>query len=232
MQLEDEPSLESVVLRAIKSHLATKHTLAPGYVLDYDRATQKAKIQLIVRGRKRDPDTMEVSKYRVKPLDNVPVIWPAGSAGSITLDLEEGDVVMVGFAERSIAEWLQEGGTDATPVDPRRFDISDAVAYPGTRSFAEPLGSDAVAQGACVWRSDDIRLGGAGADDFVALARATDQNFQNIRTMLQQLLIVLNLPIPVIGAVPAGAAAPIGKLNGLPQAPTVSGVGASKVTAL
>ena len=62
----------------------------------------------------------------------VPVIWPRAQGGKagMTLPLRPGDGVKLDFAQRSLDGWLG-GKPDAVPDDPRRFDLSDAIATPG-----------------------------------------------------------------------------------------------------
>jgi hypothetical protein len=68
--------------------------------------------------------------------------YRAGDA-FISLPLKRGDYVGLLFSERSLDIWLATGGT-VDPKDPRKFDISDAVAYPGIYPFSmPPVGADA-----------------------------------------------------------------------------------------
>lgn len=62
----------------------------------------------------------------------VPVVWPRSQNGKVgmTMPLRPGDGVMLHFAQRSLEGWLSGQG-DAIPDDPRRFDLSDAIAVPG-----------------------------------------------------------------------------------------------------
>jgi hypothetical protein len=73
-------------------------------------------------------------------INNVPVIWPRTSLGSISFPLTHGDGVLLIFSERSLDEWLSNGGALA-PNDPRQFDLSDAIAIPGLFSFATQMPS-------------------------------------------------------------------------------------------
>lgn len=66
----------------------------------------------------------------------VPVVWPYAQAGKIglTMPLRPGDGVLLVFAQRSLEGWLS--GNAGAPDDPRRFDLSDAIAIPGLMSNA------------------------------------------------------------------------------------------------
>lgn len=61
----------------------------------------------------------------------VPVVWPRSQGDKIgmTMPLRPGDGVMLVFAQRSLEGWLS--GQDVAPDDPRRYDLSDAIAIPG-----------------------------------------------------------------------------------------------------
>lgn len=168
---ERRPQLIRLLRNAIAAELAGVHTSIPGRVLSYDTEAQSVEVDIGVRFSRRDPDTGERVLYDPPPLPNVPVLWPAGGGGdfSDTCPINKGDEVWLLFAERSIDEWVISGdGTVVTPADGRRFNLSDAVAMPVRSSSTLP--AEAVAEGARVIRGPEIRLGSAGADDFVALA--------------------------------------------------------------
>lgn len=173
--------LEDVIREAVRSRLALVHTSAPGVVQSYDRSNQSASVQLVVRGRRIDQRTGEVTTYIHRPLVNVPVVFPGGGGASLTFDLQAGDPVVVLFAERDISQWLQTGTTDATPVDPRRHALGDAVCIPQVSPFSGAVRPpDATLEGATVLYAEDIRLGSALADDFIALASLVEARFAEI----------------------------------------------------
>ena len=62
---------------------------------------------------------------------NVPVLFPRSRKAAVTFPLEKGDTVLLVFAERSLDEWIEKGGNKVSPEDPRRHDMSDAIAIPG-----------------------------------------------------------------------------------------------------
>jgi hypothetical protein len=166
----DTPGDADLLLEAGRAAVARVHTCLPGVVVSYDRTKQSATVQPAVRGRYKDPSTGELVTYQMPVIANVPVAFPSGAGLSITWDLESGDPVTLVFAERSIDEWKTVGGSDATPRDVRRHDLSDAIAIPGGRPFSDPVPAAGYAENAGVLRCDDLRLGSAAASDFVALA--------------------------------------------------------------
>lgn len=69
----------------------------------------------------------------------VPVLYPSGGGRSFTWPLQKGDYVLLVYNMRSIDEWRERGGQNITPLDFRRFSLSDAVAIPGLRPDVAPL---------------------------------------------------------------------------------------------
>lgn len=122
---EDIP-LEALLKDAIRSQIARVHTSAPARVIDYDSETCTAKVQLILQQSYIDAESGERVYYEVPPLVEVPVVFPA----ILTWPLSKGDPGWVMFSERSLDEYVAEGGGSVRPVDARRFDLSDAVFYP------------------------------------------------------------------------------------------------------
>lgn len=124
-------TLNKAVRAVIDNRLADVHTALPGRIESYDHAQQRASVSPVLRKRYRDG---QEDNYPV--ITNVPVIWPRGGGGSITMPLQAGDGCLLVFSERSIERWANQGGT-RQPGDPRWFDLSDAIAIPGLYSFAD-----------------------------------------------------------------------------------------------
>lgn len=170
-QLPTNPGFEDVLQEAINAARGLLHTMLPARVKTYNRTTQTAEVEFVVKGRRRDLDSGEWFTYTRKPVGRVPVAWLGGPGHSVTTDLQAGDFVIVLFAERDISQWLASGQVPAEPADTRLHDLSDAIAIPlGARPFTAPLDPTAYAAGALVVDGSDIRLGGSTATDFVALA--------------------------------------------------------------
>ena len=146
----------------------------PAWVMEYDRVQQRAMVQIAIRYKVNGEPRARSACV------NVPVQWLG-----VTWDLEPGEWGVALICDRAIDEWKQAGSTDITPQDPRRWDVSDAVFLPGVRPFADPLPSDAVASGAVVvWDrgTSDLRLGGSGATEWVALAQSVLARLNAIET--------------------------------------------------
>lgn len=120
------------VLRGfIDARLADIHTCLPGRIEKYDHTKQKASVKPLIKKQYRDG---EVQSLPV--IVNVPVVWPRSGGASLTFPVQAGDGVLLLFTERAMERWLSSGG-EAVPGDPRKFDLSDAIAIPGLVPFTE-----------------------------------------------------------------------------------------------
>lgn len=124
-------TLSDAVRYAIISHLNNVHTALPAKIISYDSSKKKAKVQPTLNKRYANGQNIEM------PIINgVPVVFPSSSNFSMTWPLSANDYVLLVFSERSTAEWLNKGGL-VTPQDPRKFDLSDAIAIPGLMPYIE-----------------------------------------------------------------------------------------------
>ncbi len=100
------------------------NTSQPGIVVSFDPSTNKANIQPAL-------NKAFLSGEMAQPiLSNVPIMFPQ----NITFPINIGDYVLLIFSQRSLDLWLSVGGR-VTPNDPRKFDLSDAIAIPGLKPF-------------------------------------------------------------------------------------------------
>jgi len=170
----DEPTWEEIIAEAVRAGVAKVHTSMPAVVVAYDPTTQSASVQPVLVGRVADTllDRERPDVAPPPPLHNVPIVWPSGATWSLHGPLVPGDPVTLVIAERSTDEWRTLGSTaGVVPLDARRFDLSDAVAIPGGRTFAAagtaaPLGATAVDPAAVVLAGALVKLGsGPGATE-------------------------------------------------------------------
>lgn len=114
-----------VVLRnAVMRILNGVHTSMPGIIVSFDPLQNRAVVQPALN-----------KKYVTGPMalpivNNVPVIFPP----NVVFPIIPGDYCLLVFSERANDLWLANGG-QVTPDDPRKFDLSDAVAIPGLKPF-------------------------------------------------------------------------------------------------
>lgn len=179
------PTLKELLRIAVRDGTAQIRTSCPAVVTSFDAATQTVSARIVVRSRYKTADG-EIRSVKGPILTNVPVMYPHSKAGfGITFPLAPGDWVTLHIAERSLTEWRATGNTDIEAADLRRFNLSDAYAYPGGQPPADAIGSTGRAAGALVVEGDDIRLGSSAASDKVSLSTPTDSNFSQLLTVLQ-----------------------------------------------
>ena len=133
-QLED-PTLSQVLNNAIRAQLLDMHTAMPGKVLEYDINTQSARIQPLLK-RKFIVQEKEVD---LPIINSVPVVFFGGANSIVHDSLVEGDTGLIVFSERSIDSWLSGDGQSVSPDDPKTHDLSDAIFFPGLKSFSQVI---------------------------------------------------------------------------------------------
>lgn len=168
---EGKPTLGDLLERTQRAHEDGRRGPLPGVVVSYDRSRQRAEIEVPVHV------FVDGVAQPLPVLRSVPVIFPAGGGCSLTFDLEPGDPVYLVPAECDCSAWLARGLRGAPPTQ-RRSSPTDYVAIPGGPRTA-PL--EQVAQGALVLAAEDLRLGGAAASDYVALASLVLSELRTLR---------------------------------------------------
>ena len=221
------PTEHEVLLEAIRSQVARVHTSLPGVVVSYDEATQTASVRPAFKFAYKDPNDGSVKRYTPPAIPNVPVAFPGAGDFSITWPLAAGDQVLLVFSERSLDEWRTVAGSGHEPGDLRRFDLSDAVAYPGLRSPAAPIPIDGYAAGVTVVRATEVRLGSS-----LATAKVMLVTFEaDLLTWLAALLAMLSALATLNPVTIAAAAITYGTAHTAFVASVTAGHGATKVKA-
>lgn len=124
-------NLPAALDAAIERHLSQIHTAMPGRIEKYDWELQKASVKPLIK--KQYMDGREAS---LPLIVNVPVMFMRTDNFSFTYPINEGDLVLVLFTERSMELYLKDGG-EQLPGDRRKFDLSDGIAIPGLYPFSE-----------------------------------------------------------------------------------------------
>jgi hypothetical protein len=212
------PSLEDLLSEWLRAGLAQVHTSFPATVVVYDPVLQRATVQPTIRNRVDDID-LGIERPEVTPpapIPNVPIVWPSGATWSLHAPLVPGDPVTVLVAERSTDEWRTAGSPDTIPASGRRFNLSDAVAFPGGRTFGPnpvtgPIGAAAVDPAAAVLAGALVKLGGGPAALDQVMKGTTFE--ANLSTWLNGLTPVITAlatsgsPLDYIAALVAAASA-------------------------
>lgn len=107
------------------------NTVVPAIV---ERQNDNFRIECTPALNRKYPDG---SILEYKPIVNVPLVYPRTRQAIFRLPkLQRGDTVLVLFAQKALDTWLSSSdGSKVSPDDPRRFDITDAIAIPGLYPF-------------------------------------------------------------------------------------------------
>ncbi len=152
------------VRNIVNSRLSTVYTALPAVVESFKNGKATVKPAVSIAGSDKLP-----------VLGDVPVMFPSSKTAGIVFEVSKGDPVLLVFATSSLDEWLQSNGTDTDTDDPRRFDLTDAIAIPGLFPFGNA--PELSATDGCVMnyedttitikKSGDIVLGGKSAKALV-----------------------------------------------------------------
>lgn len=185
------PSLSDLLVEAIESRLAELHAGLPAYVVRFYPESQSCDVQPALLRAVLDDDGETVSE-RMPQIQNVPIFYPAGGGFRITWPLEEGDIVFLAFAERSLDRWLEAGdGDEVDPQESRRHDLSDAIALPGIRQrsfgIAQAPGTMTLGKfggGVIQIRQNEVRIFSPGRIALDAGGETADQSIPRGEEML------------------------------------------------
>lgn len=204
-------TLSDGVKAAILYHFNTIHTSFPAIIVSYDYATQKASVQPALNKIYTNGDVVSMPI-----LSDVPVIFPRSGGASLTFPVNVDDTVLIVCSERSMDSWLNQGG-QVTPNDPRKFDLSDAIAiiglYPFFVSSPATNNTDTTLQ----YKNSKIIIDSSGnvkieTASTIAIGNATTELLNVVSQILGYLTSVtaINVPsTPYIGALDCAAAAAI-----------------------
>ena len=120
-----------IIRQAINFQLSNVNTCLPARIETYESSEKKASVKPVLNTVTLDGEVLEFPI-----ITNVPVVFPKGGQFAMQWPLSEGDTVLLLFSQRSLDEWLSSGG-EVTNSDPRKFNLSDAIAIPGLSPFSE-----------------------------------------------------------------------------------------------
>lgn len=168
---DQTPTLATVLSNVVRSASEGVACAMPGVVKSYDSATQKADVQPAVKRAEFD-ESGELIHVDYPVIQDVPIMFPGAGAYRMTFPVVAGDMVLLVFSDVAIDKWKQNGS--AIPTDPRRHNISDAVAIPGLFNFNStptdaPTNALTIHGDTVVVDADTVKLGSAAATELVAL---------------------------------------------------------------
>jgi len=124
-----ESSLTGAIQTVIDVAMESFNTCLPGTFETYNFSSQKASVQPMLTKKYADGVVQTF-----KPIAEVPVMFPRTKNSGITFPISRGDGCLILFTQRSMELYLNSGKI-SNPGDPRKFDLSDAVAIPGLFTF-------------------------------------------------------------------------------------------------
>lgn len=190
----ETPTLEATMAQVVDAALIDLHTHLPAKITAV-KGNQKVSVQILIKTKLRSGQVID------RPvIQDVPVWMPGGQNYWVKLPIAVGDVGELHFAERSLDKYKIKGGA-TDPGDPRKFDLSDAVFYPGGRAFNDQLpgaagdliihrDTDEIGlkpDGSVTIKSDKINLGDYTLSKHVAIAEAVVARLEALENGLTQL---------------------------------------------
>lgn len=112
-----------------ESRLFDVHTMIPGQIVSYDKASRIASVQALVNLR-RVVNGKELD-IPIPQIDNVPVIYLTTSACVIEIPISPGDGCAILFSEVGIGNYLNGAGAPVQADDASRHSLTDAMCIPG-----------------------------------------------------------------------------------------------------
>lgn len=185
------PTLQEVLRLVMAARVANIHVALPGRVESYDSAKQTASIKpMVKRGVPSGTEADGVDVLEELPtIPSVPVCAFKGKGFYIHFPLEAGDEVLLVFLERDAAEWRRTGELSGPP-DQRLHSLAHAVAIPALQSSGNALAdADGTnftlgSEGGIQITITDSELHVDGDTDAAALASATDQQLNDLKTAI------------------------------------------------
>lgn len=184
-----DPTLAEVIRSAMDCRDLEFHTSLPCRVEKFDPATQTADVKPLIRRRFQNPDGTEIDES-IAVIPRVPIAWPRAGNFHITWPIKKGDLVEVIITEASRDNFQAGDGAEVDPDDFRRFDLSDAWAYPAAGypddEAIKNFDPDDLVIGLDggvvihVKESGEIALGSKNPTDNVALAALVKAGLQSI----------------------------------------------------
>ena len=136
MEQNKTPTFADAVNHFIDLKLLNIHTSMPAIVEAFN--AQKKTVDVLPAIKKKLVTGEDIDIARI---NNVPVAYYQSDDFIFSFPLKKGDSVQLIFNERSIDNWRKQGGVVA-PKDVRKFDYSDAVAYPCLKHDGSGLAAD------------------------------------------------------------------------------------------
>lgn len=106
------------------------YTCAPGHIITFDPALQRAQVRIGIESVDRNGATSQLP-----PIADVPVLFPGGTQFTTIHQINPGDEGLIVFSQRCVDGWKQTGGVANNPLA-RFHDTHDAFFIPGFRPLS------------------------------------------------------------------------------------------------
>lgn len=128
--IRNSPTLPDLIDSRVYYVLGDLHTALPSKVVKYDHTRQCVDIQPLLRREYSNNFAIDLPVIK-----GVPLIFQGSSTSLISFPINEGDIVLAVFCEKSIDKWVNSSGEVVTPKSGTMFDLSDCFAIPGLQTF-------------------------------------------------------------------------------------------------
>lgn len=136
---------------AIWSEIIGKlNTVIPAKVVSYDKSGPYVSAIPLIDKLMSNGEAM-----RLGEIVKIPVVFPRTNRFKLSYPLEKGDGVLLLFSQRCIDEWYANGDF-ATPVSPRTYALTDAIAIPGL--FSNTKGKAITSASELEIEFDDVKI--------------------------------------------------------------------------
>jgi hypothetical protein len=186
------PEWEDLVLEMIRNNQLDLFTGMPGNIVKYDETTQIATVQPSFKSTYIDP--LEV--VSLPPISNVPVVFPRIGKKGVCFPVEVGDPVLLIFMQRSLDDWIDEGG-EVEIKDTRLHNINDPIALPGLYPISGAMDPAPPKDAACLF-GDKILIGNSKAStEPMVLGTVLNTNLEALLDAIKQLTTLLATGAPI-----------------------------------
>ena len=223
------PTLAEVIRVAMDCRGLEVHTSLPCRVEKIDKAGKFVDVKPLLRRRFLNPDGTEIDES-LPVIPRVPIAWPRAGKFFVTFPIKPGDLVEVIITETSRDAFQASSGEETDPDDFRRFDLSDAWAYPGgghpDATALKNYDPDDLVIGvdggvvAHFKESGEIHLGSKNAADEVAKASLCEARHDAIQQAFDAHIHITTATVgpSAVAGVIAPPTPPIGQLAGVGSA--------------
>ena len=144
----------------IDSHVSQIHTTTIGVIQSFNPETQTVVVQPAIKKviTSEDQTTIIYTSANHPLLTNVPVVFPGGGDWFMTFPIKEGDECLIFSMERSIGEWMKNGGVQDPSTYKRKLSFKDAIVMVGLNSKASSLPEFNAEQPELRNRAGDVKL--------------------------------------------------------------------------